>query len=269
MESSPTTRRMQIEAEVVENRDLGPAHPDHFRLVIHSPRLAERSRPGQFLHILPPRSTELLRRPFSIMTADALRGDVTILFRVVGEGTRLLASVAPEERLDIIGPLGNGFPIESNRPAILVGGGVGIPPLVYLAEKIEKCSIFLGAKDRRTLICVEDFSRLGISPGLATEDGSVGFEGLVTEALEHAGDFDPESVVYACGPIPMLKAVARWAAARELQCRVSLENKLGCGIGACLGCSIPVRSEDGSIRYERVCCDGPVFDAYRVAFDLM
>ena len=277
MTATPIHEGLRLFAEVVERHDLAPEHPSHIQLSLAAPSIAERARPGQFVHVLPPSVKLILRRPFSLLSTDPARGLIAILFRVVGEGTRLLAASGAGDSLDIIGPLGNGFPIGRAGPALIVGGGVGIPPLVFLTESLllqrgspADVRVHLGAKDRAALICTDEFRALGIEPILATEDGSAGLQGLVTDALPGPKEsMPPKTVIYACGPIGMLKAVARWASDRALTCYVSLENKLACGIGACLGCSIPVRSDDRSIRYERVCCDGPVFEAGRVAFDLM
>jgi dihydroorotate dehydrogenase electron transfer subunit len=281
-----TSRKIQkarrIIAEAVECIDLAPVHPGHFRLAMDAPEVASDAHPGQFIHVLPPSTDLMLRRPFSILSADRPNGLVTILFRVIGEGTRMISEIGEGGKVDIIGPLGNGFPIDSDHPALLVGGGVGIPPLVFLAQKMisdgfspdpdsqKSITVMVGAKDLATLVCYDDFHDAGIDPIIATEDGSAGVKGLVTDAMDRASDaIRRDTVVYACGPIPMLKAIAEWSAKHGLKCIVSLENKLGCGIGACLGCSIPVRDESGNVVYERVCCDGPAFDAGRVAFDLM
>ena len=269
MTDSGNTLRRRVTAGIVENIDLAPTHPGHFRMIIDSPRLAKCARPGQFVHVLPAAGIDMLRRPFSFHSLDKMNGHISILYRVIGEGTRLLSCVEPGGALDAIGPLGNGFPIDRDHPAILVGGGVGIPPLVFLASELKQPLVFIGARDIPALVCIEDFSSMNIIPVIATEDGSAGFKGLVTEAMDDYSDFREQSVVHACGPIPMLAAVARWSEKRGFKCIVSLENKLGCGIGACLGCSIPVREKDGSIHYERVCVDGPVFDASRVAFDMI
>jgi len=261
---------------VVSSVDLAPEHPDHFKLTINSPWIAANAVAGQFVHVLPPSGSEMLRRPFSIMSADPESGDVTFLYRVIGGGTSLMASLHDGDTLDCIGPLGNGFPVDIERPAILAGGGVGIPPLVFLAKTFidagftnEKLKVFLGARDEATLVCMDEIHELGLDQVLATEDGSAGLRGLITDAMTQSEQYDPDSIVYSCGPIPMLAAIAKWSSDRTLTCYVSLENKLGCGIGACLGCSIPIREPDESVHYERVCCDGPAFDASRVAFDLM
>jgi len=283
-------------AEVVERIDLAPAHPGHFQIVLEAPWVAERAQPGQFIHVLPQSAELMLRRPFSIMAVNQSEGSVTIVFRVIGEGTSILSRESAGRILDIIGPLGNGFPVNPDRPALLVGGGIGIPPLVFLAEKLIKSGldvnpdgeksvrVFLGWRDL-TLVCLDKFRALGLRPVIAIgdrfhafvrqlmtpafEDGSEGVPGMVTDALNAGHSFRKRTVVYACGPIPMLAAVAKWSKDRDFECWVSMENKLGCGIGACLGCSIPIRDSEGNVHYERVCCDGPAFDASRVAFDLM
>jgi dihydroorotate dehydrogenase electron transfer subunit len=269
MTEPATTSRKQFTAEIVDNIDLTPTHPGHFRMILKSPWLVESAQPGQFVHILPPMVDGMLRRPFSIESINSSEKRVTILYRMVGDGTRLMACASPGTNLDIIGPLGNGFPIDPKQPAVLVGGGVGIPPLVYLAHVLDNPQVFLGAKNLTELVCVEDFQFMNIIPVIATEDGSAGFEGLITEAMEEHDQFDKGTVVYSCGPVPMLAEVARWSKSHDFRCWASLENKLGCGIGACLGCSIPIREEGGDVHYERVCYDGPVFDGLKVAFDLM
>jgi dihydroorotate dehydrogenase electron transfer subunit len=281
MESARKPHAQRLLAEVAECTDLAPHHPAHFRITLNAPFAAETASPGQFIHILP-KSTELmLRRPFSVMAANPETGNVTIVFRVIGEGTRVISKCREGDIVDIIGPLGNGFPIYPEHPAILAGGGIGIPPLVFLAERLIKSGletnpdaakslrVFLGSRDLSTLVCLDEFRSLGLKPVIATEDGSAGIPGLVTTALDAGHNFHPGTMVYSCGPIPMLHAIARWSRARDFKCFVSMENKLGCGIGACLGCSIPIRETSGEIHYERVCYEGPAFDAGRVAFDEM
>jgi dihydroorotate dehydrogenase electron transfer subunit len=273
----------------MENTDLAPETPGHFRLTVKAPYIAENAAPGQFIHILPSSESDLLRRPISIMGVDSDSGIVTMLYRVIGEGTRSISQAKAGDKLDIIGPLGNGFPIITDRPAILFGGGVGIPPLAFLSKKLVDSGkgvsvrIILGAREPELIICLEDFSKIGLKPDIYVESGLEGgkklfgslalsvHEGLITCAFDELSDSETKSgaVVYACGPIPMLKAVAYKSLNLGLDCYVSLENKLACGLGACLGCSIPVKNDDGDIHYERVCTEGPVFNASRVAFDKM
>jgi dihydroorotate dehydrogenase electron transfer subunit len=279
----------QVLCEVVENVDLAPETPGHFRLTVNAPYIAENAASGQFIHILPPSERDLLRRPISIMGVDCDSGNVTVLYRIIGEGTRLISQAMAGDKLDIIGPLGNGFPIIPDRPAVLFGGGVGIPPLAFLSRKLaesrkgQPVRIILGAREPELIICLGDFAEIGLKPDIFVETGleeakklfgstaqSV-HEGLITCAFDELSDAETKSgaVVYACGPIPMLKAVSDKSLNLGLDCYVSLENKLACGLGACLGCSIPVNNDDGDIHYERVCTEGPVFNASRVAFDKM
>ena len=285
--SSKTGR--QILCDVVENVELTPYTPDHFRLTVDAPYIADNAKPGQFIHILPPSGSDLFRRPISIMKIDPDYGHVTVVYRIIGEGTRLISGVRMGERLDLIGPLGNGFPILSNRPAVLMGGGVGIPPLVFLARelihsnKAQSLKVILGAREPGLIICMDEFQKMEIRPDIYVESGIEKVrelfsdragrveDGLITHAFDEIfdGDTVSKAVIYACGPIPMLNVVVKNAADRGLECYVSLENKLACGLGACLGCSVPVRDEDSQIKYERVCTEGPVFDGSRVAFDRM
>jgi len=273
MTSTDITKGHRFISRILENRDLAPLNPGHFVISLDAPEISEAAKPGQFIHILPPGNSDLLRRPISIMDANPDGGSVKILLRIIGDGTRLIAESRVGDELDIIGPLGNGYMLRSDRPVVIIGGGVGIPPLLFLAKKIMdagiKPDVLLGARDIPTLICFEEFESIGLKPGITTEDGSVGTKGFVTEIMR--GKFSKRNpIVYSCGPIPMLKAV--YQKARDLgwtDCYVSLENKLGCGVGACLGCSIPVYDNSGGIYYERVCTEGPVFDASRVAFERM
>ncbi|MCK4721437.1 dihydroorotate dehydrogenase electron transfer subunit [bacterium] len=291
---NPTPRTEQhLLCEVVSNVHLAPINPGHFRLTLHAPYFAELAVPGQFIHILPPSENDLLRRPISILDADPESGNVIVLYRVIGDGTRLISEVRQGDKLDIIGPLGNGFKIPDRKSVALFGGGIGIPPLVYLARKLlnaglspgnaldRSIQVYLGVREPEFLICLDDFTNLGINPVIYTETGLSKIRdhygnstptingGLITKAFDDYPDNWEHTIIYACGPVPMLKAVSEHADSLGLECYVSLENKLACGLGACLGCSIPVRNSDGTVHYERVCTEGPVFNSPRIAFDLM
>lgn len=272
MSDQKSTSARHLFADVAQVIELNPTNPGHFKFVLHSPHIAHNCAPGQFIQVLPPSSELMLRRPFSIMDIDIEKGLVTILFRVIGEGTRLISRVIEGSKLDIIGPLGSGYSIKPGKSGILIGGGLGIPPLVFLAKKLlldnNKIEVFLGSRDASTLVCVEYFQSLGVNPKITTEDGSMGTRGLVTELLERES-LGNDCMIYACGPIPLLARISKWARSKGLDCQVSMESKLACGIGACLGCSIPTRNEDGNISYKRVCTEGPVFEGSMVAFDLI
>jgi dihydroorotate dehydrogenase electron transfer subunit len=203
----------------------------------------------------------LLRRPFSIhrMTGQD-PGDFEILFRAVGAGTKLLSQTHVGDHVDVIAPLGRGFRLESERP-ILVGGGVGVAPLLFLAETFlqqgVRPKLLVGGRRDRDILCHEDFGCLAIPCAVATEDGSLGEPGLVTRLLDKELTTMRGVTVYACGPIPMLASVARACQERGVPCQVSLEAHMACGVGACLGCVIP----GSSAANLRVCKEGPVFDA--------
>ncbi|MBI5378625.1 MAG: dihydroorotate dehydrogenase electron transfer subunit, partial [Nitrospirae bacterium] len=207
----------------------------------------------------------LLRRPFSVYRQG--EGWVEILYKVVGKGTAAMAALRGGVRVDLIGPLGKGFPTPRNHAEVLlVAGGVGIPPISLLAEEIlrmkpdQRVRLYLGGKSRSDLPALERFQALGVQLTTTTEDGSFGAKGLVTEPLERdlASLKTHSAVVYACGPMPMLQAVGRMAMARKLTCYLSIEERMGCGLGACLGCV--VRTKNSPVP-QRVCTEGPVFEA--------
>jgi dihydroorotate dehydrogenase electron transfer subunit len=253
---------------VLENRKVAP---HHYVLKLRSPRIAKKAAPGQFVQILSSESMDpLLPRPFSFLMADAK--DFSILYHVVGKGTQFLSEKRKGESLWILGPCGNGFSQGRKKTAVLVGGGVGIPPLYHLAlENIkrkrwprESVHVFLGARDKSLLLCEKDFKKLGISLHLSTDDGSRGRKGFVTEALK---DFvlaldSAKLFFYTCGPTPMLKAVSAIAQKHEIPCEVSVEVPMACGFGACLGCAIRVKD-----KFAIACCEGPVFMGDQIVWD--
>jgi len=167
-----------------------------------------------------------------------------------------------------LGPLGNGFDVpDSARRVILVGGGIGVPPLLGLAKKLgERGAAILGFRDYGRIILADEFEKYGVSAAICTDDGSVGYHGTVGAPLENTLKNVDADLVCACGPLPMLKAVAEICAAHDVPCKVSMEQRMGCGVGACVVCScLTVRN--GQEHYARVCKDGPVFDAKEVKFD--
>lgn len=239
----------------------------------------------------------LLRRPISLAGRRDLGGgqvELDIIYHVVGVGTAWLAELAPGDEVDILGPLGNGFSLEAQRPmAALVGGGVGIPPMIYLAQALGErgrpAVAFAGARTAALLpltlargappsqagwptMCAAEFAARGTPTVVATDDGSLGVTGYVHQALERwllEGRQDPAALaVYACGPLPMIRAVVELCRRRELPCQVAMERHMGCGLGACQGCNIKVISpEEPGWRYRLVCKDGPVFDGEALYFE--
>jgi dihydroorotate dehydrogenase electron transfer subunit len=225
----------------------------------------EPSLPGQFYMLRGDWGADpLLGRPISILGEAPERGVLRFLLKVVGEGTRRLAALEPGRKVFGLGPLGRPFPAPDShdpRPALLVGGGVGVPPMVYLAERFAregvKFTFLQGARSEEDLLLLEELGALGVKPILTTEDGSAGRKGLVTEPLRDELARGARAA-YACGPEGMLKAVAEQCRGK-LPCHLSLEARMGCGYGVCLGCVVAVE-RDGGRAYERVCQEGPVFD---------
>lgn len=235
---------------------------DIFLLDLQTDKIAEEARPGQFVMVTCRDESRLLPRPISICTSDIQRGIITLVIRRCGKGTAEFARLAAGDSLQVLGPLGNGFPTEKaeGRRALLVGGGVGIPPLLYLAESLpcEK-DIILGFRNADTFL-TEHFALLG-NVHLATEDGSLGTKGNVLDCIRQ--EQIEGGIIYACGPIPMLRALKAFAQEKNLPCYLSLEERMACGIGACLGCVCRASSPDPHFGTEtrRVCADGPVFEA--------
>jgi len=267
-------RIYQIKAKILANAKV---RDNYFHCLLQAPQVAGSALPGQFVNIKVSSGPEpLLRRPLSI---HRIRGaEIELFFEVVGEGTRLLSQRKPGERLDIIGPLGNGFnyelPVTNYQLPILVAGGMGVAPLVFLAEKLAQIPMsksqipiaLIGAKTKSQILCEKEFQKCGCSVKIATDDGSAGFKGYVSDLLkkilqENKRTREQENGIYACGPKPMLKEVAGLAKKYRIPAQLSLEEHMACGIGACLGCA--VKTIDG---YQRVCQEGPVFAADRIVW---
>ena len=265
-------KKLDVSALVLENR---PAGPNCRTIRLRAPELAGAFRPGQFvqLRIRPGRDTPFLRRPFA--PCAHWPDGFSIFYAVVGDGTRLMAEARPGERIGVLGPLGNAYSIPpSGGTVLVVGGGAGAPSLGPLLELLRgngtAAVLAMGARSGDLLPWTPELSALAGRTILAADDGSRGFAGNVVDAIRA----DPGNVLaaasrlYACGPPPMLKAAARLAAERSLPCEVSLEARMGCGFGACMGCAVPARTTSGGPAvYRRACHDGPVFEAGSVDWD--
>jgi len=226
---------------------------------------ASDTRPGQFVHIKCGDSL-LLRRPISVCEwTEGEAGDtVTIVFEIRGEGTAWLARRPEGHSVDVLGPLGNGFEAEDG-PCLLVGGGIGVPPMLGCAGAGGgTSSAILGFRSKDRAILLDEFRRACADCLVATDDGSLGYHGFVDALVRRElGKGRRYKAVLACGPKPMLKSVAKAAAEFGVPCQVSMEERMACGVGACLGCA--VKMADGTMK--RVCADGPVFDAREVDWD--
>lgn len=234
-----------------------------FEIQADAPGIASLARPGQFVHIACG-DANFLRRPISI--CDVSGATLRLVFQQKGPGTAWLAARSEGDALDLLGPLGNGFDLSAlgMRP-VFAGGGIGVPPLLMAMRQAKangaSPTAVLGFRDRNAVILEEDFRALG-NVLVATDDGSYGEHGFVTGLLEaRAEGF---TSVCACGPRGMLRAVAGVAQAHGLPCQVSMEERMGCGIGACLVCACALKGKDGGTHYGHVCKDGPVFDAKEV-----
>lgn len=230
-----------------------------YDFTLECPELAEKAVPGQFAQIRLPGHT--LRRPISICGIDRERGTLRFVFQIRGQGTAELAEFRPGEEIEILAPLGKGFPIDKRKRTLLVGGGIGVPPLLGVAAELgENAVAVLGFRNREAVILEQDFLDTGAKIIIATDDGSYGFHGLVTVPAEQ----ESFEAVCACGPLPMLKAVKALAESQNVPCWLSLEERMACGIGACLGCAVALLDESGNQYYGHVCKDGPVFDSRKV-----
>lgn len=224
--------------------------------------LASEARPGQFLCVYPRDKSTLLPRPISICEVQDDRAALRIMYRVAGAGTREFSQYQEGEGISVMGTLGNGFPLEKaeGRKVFLMGGGIGVPPILELAKQIRtEKQIILGYRDGHTFLR-EDFERYG-KVCIATEDGSVGTKGNVMDAVAENGL--EADIIYACGPMPMLRAIKRYAGEHHIKAYISLEEHMACGVGACLGCVVKTRDVDSHshVHNARICTDGPVFDA--------
>lgn len=238
---------------------------DVYSMWIREAEMAAQAKPGQFISIYTKDGAKLLPRPISICGIEKETGMLRIVYRTVGAGTEEFSHYQAGDSVDIMGPLGNGFPLEEGgegKTAFLIGGGIGIPPMLELAKQLKcKKNVILGYRD--VLFLNEEFVPCG-DVYLATEDGSAGTKGNVLDAIkEHGLKAD---VIFACGPTPMLRALKAYAAEENITCYLSLEEKMACGIGACLACVCKTKDidEHSQVHNARICKDGPVFRAEEV-----
>lgn len=230
-----------------------------FDFTVESEKIAAETKCGQFLHIACGGKT-FLRRPISI--CDAQDGKVRFIFEVKGEGTLELSKYEIGDYIDIIGPLGHGFEIDKDyKNPVIIGGGIGVFPLYRLAKDFGgRANVFLGFRSKDRVCMEEEFEKASDMCIVGTDDGSYGYNGYIANAMEHYIDNNPCDVIMSCGPMPMLKAVKEIAEKRGIECQLSLEQRMGCGIGACLVCVCESIFE-GTNQYLRVCKNGPVFDS--------
>ncbi|MGI6491563.1 MAG: dihydroorotate dehydrogenase electron transfer subunit [Pelotomaculum sp.] len=261
-----------LEAEVVNNECIVP---DHYRLTLLAPSIARQAVPGQFLHLRCWENYDpLLRRPISIHAVDRQSGVIVLLYRIMGRGTGLLSQQKPGATLNVIGPLGRGFTLPQRDNGIsVVAGGIGIAPLYFLLQELSlngiKATVFQGAATANMLLITREISALGHELFVATDDGSAGFHGTVIDLLASVSMQQdiPISFIYTCGPRAMMQKVSEFAAQQGAACEVSLEERMGCGVGACLSCACKIKGQGTGFSYQRVCVEGPVFSGEEVSWD--
>ena len=258
-------------AQVIENLEVAP---DHYRMSLCLPDSFDMPYPGQFVMIREPgRGEPLLSRPFSVygFRKENDQGILELLYRVVGRGTAYFSHLREKESVNVLGPLGKGFTMmPSVRNVILTAGGVGVAPLTFLLQKFREgaagfkeasITAYIGARTEALLVGMdrlEGFCVLRVS----TDDGSLGYRGPVTELLERdLGSYPPDTTwIYGCGPSGMIRSLKRLVRPTPIRCQVSLEERMACGFGACLGCAVKTTDSQGITNYRRVCSEGPVFD---------
>lgn len=258
---------MNFEAKVIEKNEFCG---NNVLLRLENKEISEKACPGQFVNVRCPGDDSLiLRRPISIMNADPEAGWFEIAFEIRGKGTRVLSTVSKGDVLDIMGPLGKGFDFSQqfNRIAV-IGGGIGIYPLYFLGKRASNCEIdvFMGYRCADRVVLNNEFDREGCSIYLATDDGSAGYSGYITSLFRKIYEPGRYDMIYVCGPEIMIRTVAGMLGEEKSICQISLEERMGCGIGACLVCSCEVNTGEAGAR-KTVCKDGPVFRASELVWE--
>ena len=263
--------RFDIHTTILSNENVAE---DHYLLRCECPEIAKHAQPGQFIHVLISNGAGLLlRRPFTVYSVD--KYEITMLYQIIGEGTLRLSEMGNGCPLHVLGPLGNTFDIkQSSGPAILVGGGAGIASLMLLAAALRnenrETHALVGAQHRSRLLSIDDLKVLGVLVHIATDDGSIGHHGFVTDILSDilSNSLIEDPTIYACGPHGMLAAISKITTRYNIPTQVAMENRMGCALGVCLGCVCPIRVNENQIEYQRVCTEGPVFNVTDIAWEI-
>ena len=250
------------EAKILKNTNITPVIMD---MVILAPEIAKEAKAGQFINMYTGKGELLLPRPISICDFDAEKGTVRVVYAVVGKGTEIFSGLSEGETVKVLGPLGNGFTFdETAKKSVLVAGGIGAPPILGLCRRLKgEVEVFLGARDKNIL--KDEFEALGAKVYLSSDAGIEGYKGNVVELMK-AENADGD-IIYTCGPKIMLKGVYDYAENKGIAIQVSMEERMACGIGACVGCAIKIKDGNGGYNNLKVCKDGPVFDGKEVLWD--
>lgn len=250
--------KIKMTANIIRQEMIGI---DIFSMIIQAKEIAVQAKPGQFVDLYSADGSKLLPRPISLCEIDREAGTLRLVYRIAGKGTAEFSKLTSEHTIDVLGPLGNGFNLEDGK-AILIGGGIGIPPMLQLAKEL-KCekSIVLGYRDEEFLS--EEFKPYG-EVYKSSDNGAIGVKGTVMDAIKEYGIEGTH--IYACGPTPMLRAIQKYALENGIRAQLSLEERMACGVGACLACVCKSKEVDhhSNVNNKRVCKDGPVFYAEEV-----
>ncbi len=250
-------------AKILDNVEIAPGI---YKMILLAEEIVIEAKPGQFVNIYCNHPGRLLPRPISICEINTEEKTLTIVYAVLGKGTETLSEMKVNEWIEVMGPLGNGFEISDDiKNPIVIGGGVGTPPLLELVKQLKgNVEVYLGFRNKPIL--VEAFKAYGAKVYIATEDGSLGTKGNVMDIIKER---NPKGdMIYGCGPKPMLKSIVEWAKLKEVKAQVSMEERMACGIGACLGCTCKTKKkEEADWQNRRICKDGPVFWSNEVIWD--
>lgn len=250
--------KVVCQAEVICQKQIGPSIME---LAFRAPEMVKECKAGQFVHIKVGDSTQpLLRRPISLSDVDFTKEKISVIYRILGEGTEKLARFNAGDRIDVLGPLGNGFDLGYKKP-LLIGGGMGIAPLIFLAKQFspQPVSVLIGGRCREELFWTDYFKDCSDALYITSDDGCMGHKGFTPDILPKILDNQKYDCIYACGPKPMLQQIAQISRGTGIACQVSLEDYMACGIGACLSCTCETKH-----GRKKVCTDGPVFWAEEV-----
>ena len=261
---------VQLNAKLIKKEELAK---DIFKFSVKAKEITDNAKPGNFIEIrITDQVQPFLRRPISIYNIDKENGILEFIFQVKGNGTEILAKREEGQTVDIMGPLGHGtFKFDDYKNIAVIGGGIGVFPLYELSKQAKnagkKVNIYLGFRDKQYVVLEKEFNEVSDKLVVSTDNGTYGENGFAINFLKEDSEKEKPDCIFACGPIPMLRAVKEFAEQNNIPCQVSLEEKMGCGIGVCVGCSVKTaKSPKDDPTYYGVCKQGPVFDAKEVDF---
>lgn len=255
-------KKSVCKAIIIKNEKISS---DIFDMILKTPEISSEAQSGQFIEMYTGKGENLLPRPISICEIDKNNSTLRVVYQVVGTGTKHFSNLKKDDVIKVMGPIGNGFKLYEEDTHILVGGGIGVPPLLETAKQLKGNKIaFLGFRNSSNSILEQDFKKYCNEVYISTDDGSKGFKGNIVELIKSKEI--KKGIFYSCGPKIMLKALSEYTIENNLKCQISMEERMACGIGACVGCVIKIK-DGNDWSYKKVCKDGPVFDACEVIWN--